>query len=61
MTTELTIRDIAERYETSPTYAALLTQMKGFPEPEYTIGKNRMFDPKKVAKFFAERAKRKAK
>jgi hypothetical protein len=55
---EGTIRDIArqENLSTQRIYQAALEA--GFPSPLYVVGKNKIYDLRQVARYFARRADR---
>lgn len=57
---EITLKEIAEAEGLHPVYTIKLAREKGFPDPVRMIGRNKMYDPRQVGKFFRgrERAKK---
>lgn len=57
----VTLIDVHAKHnaDKSPASTYQLANTKGFPDHEFKIGKTRVFDPRKVDRYFADRAKRK--
>lgn len=55
---ETTIKEIAEAEGLHPVYVQKLAREKGFPDPVRMIGPTKMFDWRKVDRYFRGRAKK---
>jgi len=58
--TGITIEEIAATQGKTRSRIYQIAESKGFPDPEYTVGKNKIYDPRKVERYFAKRGDRRA-
>jgi hypothetical protein len=56
----MTIEEIAAAQDLSRTRIYQISQSRDFPLPDFVLGRNKIYDPKKVARYFANREKRKS-
>ena len=54
----LTIDEIAKAQKMTRSRIYQLSETRDFPVHEYMIGRNKIYDPKKVARYFANRTDR---
>lgn len=48
----LTVRQIAEQRDLSPSYVGVLASRADWPKPCHIVGRSRLYDPKAIAEFF---------